>query len=205
VFPSAFGQGIRGGTFYAAAFQNNSPKQALTRVRCLERLSIRETVSRRVHGFDICMVSKRGTDRHCKLRLLQSAIATAVYPRPLNQKQEGVMLVSAMILGILGGIFGLLVGLFGYVVGGLAGAAGESGGGFLQIVSIAIPVASIVGGAMVKGNTMTGAGLMILSAVGMTVIFGFNFFTAIPLVLSTLGGVLGFITANQMKTVSRAG
>jgi hypothetical protein len=112
--------------------------------------------------------------------------------------ERGGVLTGAMILGILGGIFGLFIGMFGYGLGAAAGA------GTFQLISIAIPIASIVGGGMVKGKTVIGAGLMALSTVGMFFIFGFNFFTAIPLVLTALGAVLGFVAMNEGKEVAKA-
>jgi len=45
-------------------------------------------------------------------------------------------------------------------------------------------------------------GLMVLSAIGMYVIFGFNFFTAIPLVLSAAGGTLAVAAAYKANRVS---
>jgi hypothetical protein len=72
-----------------------------------------------------------------------------------------------MILGIIGGLYGLSIGLFGYGLGALAGAGGAAHAGFFQFISLAIPIASIVGGAIVKAKPMVGAGLMLLSAAGM--------------------------------------
>ena len=106
---------------------------------------------------------------------------------------------AALILGILGGLFGLLIGLFGYAVGGIAGAGGQAGAGLFQLVSIAIPIACLVGGGMAKSNAMIAGILMLLSAVGMLLVFGFNFFTAIPLVLSAVGGIIALVSANNAK------
>jgi hypothetical protein len=106
------------------------------------------------------------------------------------------MLIGALILGLLRGIFGLLIGLFGYTIGGIAGAGG------LQILSMAVPIASIVGGGMAKAKPVIGGGLMLLSAIGMFLIFGFNFFTAIPLILSAVGGALALVAANEIKRVA---
>jgi hypothetical protein len=106
------------------------------------------------------------------------------------------MLIGALILGILGGVFALLIGLFGYTIGGIAGSSG------LQVISMAVPIASIVGGGMAKAKPIIAGGLMILSAVGMFFIFGFNFFTAIPLILSAVGGALALAAANEVKRIA---
>jgi hypothetical protein len=121
----------------------------------------------------------------------------AGYPNlPLG---EEIMSTAALILGILGGVFGLFVGLFGYAVGGIAGASGQSGAGLLQLISMAIPIASLVGGGIAKANAVVAGILMLLSAVGMLLLFGFNFFTAIPVVLSGVGGLLALMAANEAK------
>jgi hypothetical protein len=111
-------------------------------------------------------------------------------------KGEEFMLIGALIMGLLGGIFGLLIGLFGYTIGGIAGAGG------LQILSMAVPMASIIGGGMAKAKPLIAGGLMLLSAIGMFFIFGFNFFTAIPLILSAVGGVLALVAAKEVKPVA---
>jgi hypothetical protein len=108
------------------------------------------------------------------------------------------MATAALILGILGGLFGLFVGLFGYGIGAIAGV-----GGF-QIISIAIPIAALVGGGMAKANPAVGGGLMLASTIGMLWIFGFNFFTAIPVVLTGVGGALALMAASEAKTKAEA-
>lgn len=109
------------------------------------------------------------------------------------------MSTAALILGLLGGLFGLLIGLFGYSIAGIAGAGGASGAGVFQLISIAIPIASLVGGGMAKANPAVAGILMLISAGGMLWLFGFNFFTAIPLVLSALGGAIALAASNQTK------
>src|SRR6202022_1135356 len=113
----------------------------------------------------------------------------------LQYKWEETMLISALVLGILGGLFGLLIGLFGYTLGGIAGLGG------LQALSMAIPIVSIVGGAMAKAKPIAAGSLMILSSVGMFCVFGFNFFTAIPLVLSAVGGLLAIAGMSEATQV----
>ncbi len=107
------------------------------------------------------------------------------------------MSTFALIFGILGGLFGLFVVFIVYlVVPGIAGWSGQSGARLVllisfQLISIAIPIASLVGGCIAKSNATVAGVLMLLSAGGMLWLFGFNFFpfTAIS-VLSALGGAL---------------
>lgn len=104
---------------------------------------------------------------------------------------------GAMVCGIVGGLIGLLIGMFGAGVGALASAAGSSGAGMLQLVSIAIPVAAIVGGAISKANAVVAGLLMAASAAGMAFVFGVNLFTGIPLALTGVGALLAFMSMNE--------
>lgn len=64
------------------------------------------------------------------------------------------MKTAAMVCGIIGELFGLLIGFFGAGLEALASASGASGAAFFQLVSIAIPVAAIAGGAISKANAV---------------------------------------------------
>jgi hypothetical protein len=109
------------------------------------------------------------------------------------------MSTAALIFGLLGGLFGLVVGVFGYAAGGIVGAASSTSFVFYQLVSMAIPIASLVGGGLAKVNAFAAGALMLLSAVGMLLLFGFNFFTSLPLVLSGIGAVLAFLSAREAR------
>jgi hypothetical protein len=109
------------------------------------------------------------------------------------------MQVAALILGIIGGLFALLVGLWGYGIGGIASATGEGSGGIYQIVSMAIPIAALVGAGVSLTSPIPAGVLLLGSAVGIVAMFGFNFFTAIPCVLTGLGGVLALSAASQKQ------
>jgi hypothetical protein len=109
------------------------------------------------------------------------------------------MSTAALILGILGGLFGLVVGFFGYAAGGVVGAASGTSLVLYQLVSMAIPIASLVGGGLAKVNAFAAGALMLLSAVGMLLVFGLNFFTFLPLVLSGIGGVLVLLSGKEAR------
>lgn len=102
------------------------------------------------------------------------------------------MKIGAMICGIIGGLLGMVIGMFGAGVGALASATGDSSGAFLQMMSLAIPIASIAGGALTQVNSLLAAVLMIASALGMIFLFGVNAFTGIPLTLTAIGAVLAY-------------
>ena len=68
------------------------------------------------------------------------------------------------------------------------------------MASIAIPAASIIGGAISKANAIFAGILMTLSVIGMALVFGFNGFTAIPLILTAIAALLAFLAAGSGHT-----
>lgn len=62
---------------------------------------------------------------------------------------------------------------------------------------MAIPIASLVGRGLAKANSIVAGVLMLASAAGMLLVFGFTFFTAIPLVLNAIGGALALMAASE--------
>ncbi len=79
----------------------------------------------------------------------------------------------------------------------MASAAGSAGAGLLQVVSIAIPVTAIVGGAITKANAIVAGVLMVASVLGMALVFGVNGFTGIPLALTGVGALLAFVSTSE--------
>ena len=105
------------------------------------------------------------------------------------------MKTGALVLGIIGGLIALIYGLVGYGIGSFFGAIGadQQGTSMAKLVSIALPVAALIGAGMVKAKPVIGAALMAVGAIGFVLILGFNFFTLIPVVLLGLGAILGFL------------
>ena len=103
------------------------------------------------------------------------------------------MKTGAMVLGIIGGLIALIYGLVGYGIGSLGSAVGAEGSGMVKLVSIALPIAALIGAGMVKAKPVIGAALMAIGAIGFVLILGFNFFSLIPVVLLGLGALLGFL------------
>lgn len=107
------------------------------------------------------------------------------------------MKTGALILGIIGGLVALLYGLIGYGLGSIVGA-GDSGSGIvLQILSVGLPVAALVGAGMVMSKPIIGAALMGIAALVLILILGFNFFSLIPVILLGLGALLGFFGSRE--------
>jgi len=106
---------------------------------------------------------------------------------------------AALTLGIIAGVFGMLVGFFGFGYTELArnhAGVAETFGMFdrpdlVRVVSILSPLLAIAGGAMARARALWGGVLLLLSAAGMYVAFGFNVFTMFPIAFAGLGGLLG--------------
>lgn len=106
---------------------------------------------------------------------------------------------SALILGIIGGIWGMVVGFFGYgytVVlqtygSQLQGVASQvQNVALVQGASLVAPILAIAGGAMARSRNLAAGVLMLASAVGMQWAFGFGVFTMFPIAMCALGGLL---------------
>ncbi len=101
------------------------------------------------------------------------------------------MKVGALILGIIGGLIALSIGYFGFSLGSLAGD------GLLKFISLAIPIASLIGAGIVMSKPALGATLMGFSAFGLVFVLGFNFISMIPVVLLAIGSILGFSASSE--------
>lgn len=109
------------------------------------------------------------------------------------------MAIAALVFGVLGGLLGLAIGLVGHTIGAMADSAGQSGAWVLRAISIAIPIASLVGGGLARDRSSLAAALMFVSAAGMLWIFGINYFTIVPIVLSAIGGSLALAATNGSR------
>ncbi len=105
---------------------------------------------------------------------------------------------AALTLGIIAGISGMFIGFFSWGYADLTARYGEVGEVFgmfenVQLVKAAgllSPMLAIAGGAMARARALWGGILLVLSALGMYVAFGFNFFTMFPICFAGLGGIL---------------
>lgn len=105
---------------------------------------------------------------------------------------------AALTLGIIAGIVGMLIGFFSWGYTEVTAQYSEVGEifGFVeneQLVKAAgllSPLLAIAGGAMARARALWGGVLLLLSAFGMYVAFGFNVFTMFPISFAGLGGVL---------------
>jgi hypothetical protein len=105
---------------------------------------------------------------------------------------------AALVLGIIGGLFAMLVGFFSFGYTEVAARHAEIEDIFgpianpelIRAVSFVAPILAIAGGAMAKIRALWGGALMLLSAAGLYIAFGFNVFTMFPLGFCLLGGLL---------------
>jgi hypothetical protein len=114
------------------------------------------------------------------------------------------MAIAALILGILGGLFGLMLALFGYGMASIAGAVGIGGAAFFKLIMIIIPIAAIVGGALSIAKPLIAGILMLVSAVLVLLVFGFNGFTFLSVLLTGIGGVLAIVASQNSPQQSAA-
>ncbi len=114
---------------------------------------------------------------------------------------------AALTLGVIGGIIGMIVGFFSYGYTEFIDWFGEvpdiveqvDNVSKIRIVSLLAPLLAIAGGAMSRSQAMVGGILMLISAVGMYVGFGFGVFTMFPIAMCALGGILA-LAARQPDT-----
>ena len=108
------------------------------------------------------------------------------------------MRMAALTLGIIAGCIGMIVGFFGFGYTELARHVAEVEEMFgmfddpelVRWASILSPMLAIAGGAMAVSRALWGGILLLLSAAGMYVAFGFNVFTMFPICFAGLGGFL---------------
>ena len=105
---------------------------------------------------------------------------------------------AALVLGVIAGVIGMIVGFFAYGYSVVVEQHGEIEGiarqfenvGLIRAVALFAPMLAIAGGAMARVRALWGGVLMLASALGMYVAFGFGVFTMFPIAFAGLGGVL---------------
>jgi len=105
---------------------------------------------------------------------------------------------SALVLGIIGGLWAMAVGFFGYGYTEFIDRYGEVGDLARQVENPALiraagflaPLLAIAGGAMARSQNLAAAVLMAAAAGLMWQAFGFGVFTMFPIGFCLLGAVL---------------
>jgi len=105
---------------------------------------------------------------------------------------------ASLTLGLIGGLWAMIVGFFGFGYTEFIERNGEIGEllrqvdnpALIRVASFLSPILAIAGGAMARSQNLIGGGLMIASAAGMWLAFGFGVFTMFPIAMCLLGGIL---------------
>ncbi len=111
------------------------------------------------------------------------------------------MNTAGMVLGIIGGLIALLVGAFGYGLSSMGASVSASVGYHegsalmmvYQFASLALPIAALVGSGVAVRAPAVGGVIMAASAIGIVFVFGFGFFSTVPVVLLGVGALLVFL------------
>ncbi len=105
---------------------------------------------------------------------------------------------AALTLGVIAGLIAMIVGFFSYGYTEAIGRYGEIEGlaeqlsnpGLVRTMSILAPILALAGGAMSRARALWGGVMMLASAAGMLVAFGWTVFTMFPIAMAALGGLL---------------
>ncbi len=108
---------------------------------------------------------------------------------------------TAMILGIISGIWGMIIGFFGYGYTEFIDWFGEVPDVIEQVdnvkktraTALLSPVLALVGGGLVISRALVGGVLLLLSALGMYLGFEFGVFTMFPITLCGIAGLFGVL------------
>ncbi len=114
------------------------------------------------------------------------------------------MKVTAIILGILGGLLFLLFALVGHSLGGIYSFGGNpQAASTIKLVSWGLPILALVGAGLVTVQPVVAAVLLAVPAVALVWMFGLGFFTLIPVVLLGVAALLAFMSTMESgkKTV----
>ena len=105
---------------------------------------------------------------------------------------------AGLTLGIIGGLVGMIVGFFSF---GFTEFLNWSeidyeieNAGLIRAMSLFAPLLAIAGGAMARSRAQIGGLLMLASAAGMFIAFGFGVFTMFPIAFCVLGGLLALLS-----------
>lgn len=103
------------------------------------------------------------------------------------------MRTSAMVIGLLGGLMGVVIGIVGFALGDWVAGSDANVGTIIKVVSVAVPLAALIGAAIVRGRPLIGAVLMLASAVALAVLTDFGAYGYITIALLGLAGLLGLL------------
>lgn len=105
------------------------------------------------------------------------------------------MKIGAGMLGIVGGAIALIIGVVSFFVGDLGQTLGIEGSLTRQVLSLALPIAALAGGAIAPKSGVTGGVLMLASAAGILIVLEIGVFSLVTAIPIGLGAVLALAGA----------
>jgi hypothetical protein len=113
---------------------------------------------------------------------------------------------TALILGVISGLWGMVVGFFAVGYSTLVDTIDThvpdqdilnqlDDVGMIRVVSLLAPVLALVGGGLVHARPTWSGPLLLLSSAGMYWGFKWNFFTMFPITLCAIAGILAILAA----------
>ncbi len=103
------------------------------------------------------------------------------------------MKTGSAILGIIGGAIALIIGVVSFFVGDLGQTLGIGGSVARQIISLALPIAALIGGGIAPKNGLLGGLLMLASAAGILIVLEIGVLSLITAIPIGIGALLAFI------------
>ncbi len=91
------------------------------------------------------------------------------------------MSISAFILGIIGGLIAMSYAMF------------QPGYGLVKILSLSMPVVGLIGAGLARPRPRIASILMLISGVGVMILWGFIFLSTIPGILLLAGALLAYL------------
>lgn len=103
------------------------------------------------------------------------------------------MRIGALVVGLLGGLASVVYGLLGYGLASFAESGYPASATGVKILSVAVPIAALLGAGIVLARPLFGGLLMGVAAGAFLWLLGFNAFSLIPIVLLGCGALLGLL------------
>ncbi|WP_020494284.1 hypothetical protein [Verrucomicrobium sp. 3C] len=109
------------------------------------------------------------------------------------------MRIGALVVGLIGGLASVVYGLLGYGLASFAESGYPASATGVKILSVAVPIAALLGAGMVLARPLLGGFLMAAAAGVFLWLLGFNIFSLIPIVLLSCGALLGLLGAREPR------
>ncbi|MGD9895554.1 MAG: hypothetical protein AB7T14_00530 [Candidatus Methylacidiphilaceae bacterium] len=105
------------------------------------------------------------------------------------------MRIGALVVGMIGALASVGYGLLGYGLASFAESGYPASATGVKILSIAVPIAALLGAGTVLARPLAGGLLMGGAAIIFLLLLGFNPFTLFPILLLGCGALLGLLSA----------